>query len=287
MGQYDIREKLLEEYNDVFVDIFNVLMFQGEVLECEKLKDGSTESIYKAVNGDYREQRRDVLKTYLDSCQMAIAFLGVENQTNIDKYIPIRIMGYDYTKYRSQIDEDKFPLLPTITIVLNFSNKQWENCKKLSDIVNIPIEFEPYVQDYEVRVFDIAFLDDEVIDQFKSDFRLVARFFKNRRLGMNPLSDTTEIQHLTELIDFLTVFTNDARYGQTKSRLEELKKKGVKVSMCWVAQELWEKGEAVGENKLAKLMNYLLTRGLTEEAQKAASDEIARKEMYLRYGIKD
>lgn len=79
MGQYDVREKLLEEYNDVFADIFNVLMFQEEVLDCEKLEDGPTESIYKAENGDYREQRRDVLKTYFDSCQMEIAFLGVEN----------------------------------------------------------------------------------------------------------------------------------------------------------------------------------------------------------------
>lgn len=45
MGQYDVREKLLEEYNDVFADIFNVLMFQEEVLDCEKLEDGPTESI--------------------------------------------------------------------------------------------------------------------------------------------------------------------------------------------------------------------------------------------------
>ncbi len=283
MGQYDTREKLLEEYNDVFADIFNVLVFQEEILDSEKLKDGPIESIYKAENGDYREQRRDVLKTYLDSCQMEIAFLGVENQTYIDKYMPVRIMGYDYAKYRSQIDIDKFPLLPSITIVLNFSNRQWVNCKRLSDIVSIPNTFKPYVQDYEIRVFDIAFLDEEVINQFQSDFKLIARFFKNRRLGMNPLNDTTEIHHLTELIDFLTVFTNDARYEQTKSRLEELKKKGVKVSMCWVAQELWEKGE----NKLARLMNYLLSNGLTEEAQKAASDENVRKEMYIQYGIDD
>ena len=157
------------------------------------------------------------------------------------------------------------------------------NCKRLSDIVSIPNTFKPYVQDYEIRVFDIAFLDEEVINQFQSDFKLIARFFKNRRLGMNPLNDTTEIHHLTELIDFLTVFTNDARYEQTKSRLEELKKKGVKVSMCWVAPELWEKGE----NKLARLMNYLLSNGLTEEAQKAASDENVRKEMYIQYGIDD
>ena len=46
---------------------------------------------------------------------------------------------------------------------------------------------------------------------------------------------------------------------------------------------LWQKGE----NKLAQLMNYLLSNGLIEEAQKAAADEIARKEMYIKYGIEN
>ena len=30
MGQKDISEKILLEYNDVFADIINVLVFQGE-----------------------------------------------------------------------------------------------------------------------------------------------------------------------------------------------------------------------------------------------------------------
>ena len=32
-------------------------------------------------------------------------------------------MGYDYAKYRNQIDHKRNPLLPVITIVLNFSDK--------------------------------------------------------------------------------------------------------------------------------------------------------------------
>ena len=30
MGEKDIAEKVLEDYNDVFADIVNVLLFQGE-----------------------------------------------------------------------------------------------------------------------------------------------------------------------------------------------------------------------------------------------------------------
>ena len=68
MAQKDMREKLLEDYNDVFSDIFNGLVFEENIIEQQYLKAGSTESVYKVENGKYREQRRDVLKYYMDSC---------------------------------------------------------------------------------------------------------------------------------------------------------------------------------------------------------------------------
>lgn len=92
-------------------------------------------------------------------------------------------MGYDYAKYRSQVVRNEYPLLPVITIVLNFSNKPWKENKCLHNIMKIPNEFKSYIQDYKVLVFDIAFLEDEVIERFTSDFKFVAKFFKNKRLG--------------------------------------------------------------------------------------------------------
>ena len=46
--------------------------------------------------------------------------------------------------------------------------------------MNIPDEFKSYVQDYKVMVFDIAFLEDEVIERFTSDFKLIAKFFQKQ-----------------------------------------------------------------------------------------------------------
>ena len=54
MGQKDLREKLLEDYEDVFSDIFNVLLFGKKIIREEYLAAGSTESIYKAEGGNYR-----------------------------------------------------------------------------------------------------------------------------------------------------------------------------------------------------------------------------------------
>ena len=39
---------------------------------------------------------------------------------------------------------------------------------------------EDFVKDYEITVFDIAFLPDETINKFKSTFKHVAHFFKYR-----------------------------------------------------------------------------------------------------------
>ena len=68
MGQKDLREKVLEDYEDVFSDIFNGLLFEDKVIKQQFLKASSTESAYKAEDGAYREQRRDVLKEYMNEC---------------------------------------------------------------------------------------------------------------------------------------------------------------------------------------------------------------------------
>ena len=51
-------------------------------------------------------------------------------------------MGYDYAKYRSQIDREKYSLLPVLTIVLNFSDVQWNAAKSLHSLLENPKEFK-------------------------------------------------------------------------------------------------------------------------------------------------
>lgn len=247
MGQKDKREKLLEDYEDVFSDIFNVLVFKDNIIKQQHLKSSSTVSMYKAENGNYREQLRDVLKEYNNKFLLSIGSLGIENQSKIDKYIPVRVMGYDYTNYRGQIDRKQFPILPVITVVLNFSDKPWNKTKSLFDIMKIPDEFKSHVQDYNVEIYDIAFLDDDIIEKFTSDFKLVAKFFKNKQLRKQDSFGNDKITHVQELIDFFAVFTNDKRYKNIKTTLIRMKKEGKVVRMCHIAEALEEQGIKKGE----------------------------------------
>ena len=74
-------------------------------------------------------------------------------------------------------------------------------------------------------------------------YKLVSRFFKNKRLGLDAMNDdTTEMKHPEELMELLSVFTGDSSYEKVIPEILERKKKGEVITMCTVAQGLMEKG---------------------------------------------
>ena len=170
-----------------------------------------------------------------------------------------------------------------------FIKQRMANTGSNAEITKVPPEFKSIFQDYKVKVVDVAFLEDDVIEQFKSDFKLVAMFFKNRRLGVESWNDEIQIKHVTALIDFIAAFANDKRYRNVKEDLEKINAKGEKIGMCEYLDMLLAKGEARGEargeRKMIKLTEYLLSNEMMEELQKALVDEDARAQMYEEYGI--
>lgn len=132
---------------------------------------------------------------------------------------------------------------------MSFSDKRWKETKSLHSIMTIPDKFKPYVQDYQVKVYDIAFLEDYIIERFTSDFRLVAKFFKNKRQGRTDLFGEEKINHIEAFMDFLAVFTDDKHYKQIKKELVIIERERGEVRMCSIAQALEEKGIEKGMEK--------------------------------------
>lgn len=63
MSAKDIAEKLLEDYNDVFADIVNTLLFDGKnIINAEDLTNTKDKSQYKTDDDELHEQERDVSK---------------------------------------------------------------------------------------------------------------------------------------------------------------------------------------------------------------------------------
>ena len=269
MQEKDKIGKILEDYNDVFADIYNTLVFHKEYLAEENLRDGPTESIYKAASGRLAGQQRDILKCYMENC-LSIVSLGTENQVTIDAAMTVRIMGYDYSEYRRMLQQ-KQPIRPVITIVLNFSDRRWNKPKSLFGMMNIPAELKKYVQNYKIKVYDIAFLEDEVIDRFTSDFRIIARFFKDKRLNRNTTlyDDRTPIRHVEEVLQFISIFSRDKRYEQAYTeKIKEKIAKGEEIYMCYIADEIEKKGIERGrkegmEKGMEKGMKKGMEKGLS------------------------
>lgn len=265
MGNKDLSEKILEDYNDVFADIVNVLLFNGEQrIHPNSLENSIVHSQYKADDSQLHEQERDVSKTWKDY-NIELALYGLENQTKLVDMMPLRVIGYDGASYRSQFQRQVKKAVPVITLVLYFGNLRWNKPKSLKELMDIPDGLDEYVNDYKIHVFEIAWLTEEQICKFKSDFRIVANFFVNRRKNKNYIpDDTTEIRHVDEVLKLLSVMTNDKRYEKVIQN-----SKGVS-NMCEVAERLENIGRA--EGRAEERMELIKTMLLNGKAPQEISD---------------
>ena len=241
MGEKDIAEKNLEAFNDVFADIVNVLLFKGNKLMKEKdLESAVKDSMFKA-DGKIHQQERDVSKFWKNG-EIRISILGFENQTNPDKDMPLRVISYDGASYKQQLlDKKAKQRYPVATIVLYFGTKEkWSTPKNLFGCFNVPEELKPFVNDYKINVFNIAWLSNKTIDMFQSDFKIVAKYFQTVRLKREYKGTNEEIRHVDALLKMLSALTGDNSFEEVYN-VGNLKKGGV--TMCDVVEKIKAEGK--------------------------------------------
>ena len=274
MGEKDIAEKNLEAFNDVFADIVNVLLFKGNKLMKEKdLESAVKDSMFKA-DGKIRQQERDVSKFWKNG-EIRISILGFENQTNPDKDMPLRVISYDGASYKQQLlDKKAKQRYPVATIVLYFGTKEkWSTPKNLFGCFNVPEELKPFVNDYKINVFNIAWLSNKTIDKFQSDFKIVAKYFQSIRVKKNYKGSTEEIKHVDALLKMLSALTGDNSFEEVYN-VGNLDKGGV--TMCEVVEKIKNEGVLAGK---AELIRKMLDAKLVTEQQIADLLKISVKEV--------
>ena len=286
MSGKDTSEKILESYNDVFSDIVNVLLFHGrQVLAPDELEDQAPRSYYK-TDGKIREIERDVAKRWKNG-NIRVACIGFENQTASDPDMPLRVMGYDGAEYRAQLLPDNVDgnRYPVVTLVLYFGyNKPWSGPLSLKKRLNIPEEFEPYVSDYKINLFQIAYLTHEQVDLFQSDFRVVADYFVQKRENGDYVPSTQELTHIQETLQLLSTMTNDHRFEDAYNE-DDRHTKGGFHTMCNVLDRIENQGRAEGEDKMALLMRKLFEQNRIEDAKRASEDKAYREQLMKELSI--
>ncbi|MFG6329225.1 MAG: transposase [Lachnospiraceae bacterium] len=296
MGEKDITEKTLEAYNDVFADIINVLLFNGkQTVKENELEDAIVRYHYKADKGKLHEMERDTAKYWKDS-NIRIACIGYENQTAPDTDAPLRGAAYDGSEYRRQMlaDYEKItdadgikkvikkrkPRYPVITLFLYFGyKKQWDKPLELHGCLDIPEELKPYVNNYKINLFEIAYLTEEQVSLFKSDFRIVADYFVQMRKNNHYVAKPETIKHVHELLELMSVLTDDRRFMDVCGVIEK-----EDVNMCEVLDQIenrgieqgikqgMEQGIGIGMDIIIKLSNILVSAGRTDDLKRAETD---------------
>ena len=299
MGAKDLAEKNLLQYKDVFSDIVNVNLFGGRCyVSAEELSREPGELITKAVSNDKLWQLQMDVPMKCKKNNRSF-FLCLENQSDKNNVMPVRDMGYQHAKYMEQIKaakesnqktsnypnpmtkelNDSQKLSPVITLVLNYSQKEWET----------------------------------TIRQYQSDFKYIVRYLScgNDRRKLDEYFQTTEFQldHPEAFLDWLSAVTNDRRYRKAKELIQKTERKGGKINMCVLLDMYEERGEARGIEKgiaqgivqgeargMAKgisqgikeintLYHCLLADNRMEDIQKAIMDTDYQKELLQEYGI--
>ena len=283
MQEKDITQKMLERHNDVFSDIVNVLLFGGKkVVAEESLFDSVTDSVLK-IDKRVRIQDRDVAKYWKDS-QINIALFGLENQTTPNKLMPFRVISYDGTEYGKQsrtenIDKKKYPVI-SLVLYLGFEQK-WLYPKNLLGIIDVDEKLKPYVNDYKINLFEIAYLDREIIDSFKSDFWILADYLYQMRVNRNYVADKKSIGHIEELLMLMSAMTGDKRFEEI---IDEANTKEV-VNMCEVLDIVEARGIEKGADIISRLNTILAKEGDLDKIIKANTDKKYRNELLKKYNL--
>ena len=198
----------------------------------------------------------------------------MENQLAIDTDMPLRIMGYDGSAYRDEMNQDELQTCqitgqkrrvknkryPIITLVLYFGKTPWKKPLCLYDALDIPPRLREFV----------------------SDFRIIADYFVQICNKKEYQPNKQKIRHADGLLKLMSVLTNDKRYMEVYSTdLDKMEG----LDMCEVLDRVESRGESRGREigkeigkkygieTINKLYALLLAKGLNDDVTKAIRDK--------------
>lgn len=241
----DLQSKNLLNCADVFADIGNVNLFNGEELLCaDGLELQPTELTYK---NNFGIMHHHFLDTRMKAKEQDtdIAIFCIENQNEVSNIMPVRDMGYLYSNYNEQLRQIRqknernnthYPiagigsdqkLTPVISLILYYGNKKWSGPEKLSDMLAIPEKWRdkllPWITEHPIHVINLKEQDESVRAKYKSDFRHVVDFFaclKDSDKIQEYVHDKNRVvHHPEEYLDLMAAISGERRFTEIKENI--------------------------------------------------------------------
>lgn len=308
MGQYDLTQKNLEYYQDVFADTVNALLYKGkQVIQPCNLYPAPTETLYRSKENRLRNQFHDVSKYEMhqiksddiqgrkksgdyqchdekQSLEIKVQYT-LENETCCNRKIVLRKAGYEGAVYREQYDGKIHETYPVIGAVLYWGKKKWSASKSMRRFLgkkDIPKEAIQYIDDIRVQVFDMRRLPQAVRSRFHSDMRIVVDYLAE---GKDYVPTNQPIQHVEALLRLLSALSADDRYERILKQVQDEAIEQGGITMCELLDKYEKRGIEKGEQLLAGLMDKLLQDNRLADAKMALKDAEIRKRLYQEYQI--
>ena len=288
--------------NEQFADLFNAVLFQGkQIIKPEELEDVDTEESTILEHKDYAESikaSRDVIKIQKKSSVFGVQFvlLGLENEERIHYAMPMRVMGYDYGTYKKQYDsnakkyktaddmeEDEFvsrmkktdKLLPVITIVVYYGEKPWDGAKTLHEMLDIPEEMKPYVNDYKMLLVEARKNDLQLHNINNRDLFSLLQIILSNHISKNTIKEKVIEYSRQNKTDRSVVM---AVAGATNTKLDYNALGKGDEAMCTLFEEIAKENQMKG--KAEGIIETGLECGLSE------NDILVKLQMKLDISLK-
>ena len=205
MGQKDLAAKQFERSPEVFADIINALVYEGEqVTDARNLRPAPTESLYAAKNGVLRNQYNDVSKYEIKEGRIAVQYT-LENQSRPDYRILLRKAGYEGAIYRQQYDGGD--TYPAITLVLYWGDRRWKPGTDLHSFFGrkkIHSMAREYIDNISLHIYPMKHLPKEIRQRFKSDMRVVADYLAEGKAYIPTKQRITDVEGTMRILYALT-----------------------------------------------------------------------------------
>ena len=230
--------------------------------------------------------------------------------------MPMRVIGYDGAEYKKQVlEENRYKKkYPVITLVLYMGyDRNWKYSNSLLDLLEVDDNLKPYVNDYKINVFEIAFLDREKIELFKSDFRMLADYLYQMRTTNSYKGDESNIKHVDEILMLMSAMSgfknveniikvaHERKVCNMKGFFElaeekgiekgielgrtEGREEGIELGRTEGREEGLQLGRTEGADMVSELNTILAREGNLEKIIKANTDKVYRNELLKKYRL--
>ncbi len=285
MGREDVYENDYLDNAELFADLINGVLYQGEqVVRPQELSEQDGE--LRSIQGyDVRKILRDKVRMWRGT---ALAILVVENQTKVDYRMVIRAMLSESMAYDKQWktlkdnlkaedknernkpeekaenlkkgfltpDEylsgmrkkDKF--IPVITVVVYFGKeKPWDGARTLHELLDVEGNEEkilPFISNYQLNIFDYHEYED--FGRFHSELQSVFEFLRYSGEKKQMKAMLEEHKERYEKLSALAkiLLTKLANIKKPMDVSDEEFVRG-EFSMCKAFEDMREEGKAEGK----------------------------------------